>query len=240
MLSYPVSLCLEPRRHLEDRAGRRLRLSAPVHLSSSQDGVALLEIWEEDPVGEASHADPDALQHTVAGELVHDEWRLHPARLLVVVGDDAADKVGLGAVERGHQSGQVCQEDPGHRLPASTFLLLSFLLLGWVGLTGVVTPQVDQQLGRAVLHDVHHCVVNWILVLLQPAGHVVRHSPGVVDDGKVGVFVSLGLRLCKGRKLAQGSFQFLLQCFVSCLGKERLFFNDCPDSHRFFKHDNAG
>ena len=50
------------------------------------------------PVGESSHADPDALQHTVAGQLVHDERGLHLAGLLVGVGHQATHKVGLAAV----------------------------------------------------------------------------------------------------------------------------------------------
>ena len=41
-----------------------------------------LEVWVEHPVGEATHADPDALEHTVASQLVHDQGRLH---LVVVV-----------------------------------------------------------------------------------------------------------------------------------------------------------
>ena len=43
------------------------------------------------PVGESTHADPDAFEHTVASELVHDERGLHPAGLLVRVGHDAPD-----------------------------------------------------------------------------------------------------------------------------------------------------
>ena len=36
-----------------------------------------LEVWVEHPVGEATHADPDALEHTVASQLVHDQGALH-------------------------------------------------------------------------------------------------------------------------------------------------------------------
>ena len=43
---------------------------------------SLLEVGVEHPVGEATHADPDALEHTVASQLVHDQGRLH---LVVVV-----------------------------------------------------------------------------------------------------------------------------------------------------------
>ena len=42
---------------------------------------------------------PDALKHTVAGELVHDERGLHVAGLLVGVGHKATHKVGVAAVQ---------------------------------------------------------------------------------------------------------------------------------------------
>ena len=50
------------------------------------------------PVGESAHADPDALKHTVASQLVHDEWGLHLAGLLVGVWHQTTHKVGLAAV----------------------------------------------------------------------------------------------------------------------------------------------
>ena len=37
------------------------------------------------PVGESTHADPDSLEHAVAGELVHDQGRLHLVRRMVVI-----------------------------------------------------------------------------------------------------------------------------------------------------------
>ena len=42
---------------------------------------------------------PDALKHTVAGELVHDERGLHVAGLLVGVRHKATHKVGVAAVQ---------------------------------------------------------------------------------------------------------------------------------------------
>ena len=43
--------------------------------------VALTEFLEDDPVGEALPTDPDALQHTVAPQLVQHQWRVDFARL---------------------------------------------------------------------------------------------------------------------------------------------------------------
>ena len=95
------------------------------------------------PVGEPTHADPDAFEHAVASELVHDERGLHPARLLVRVGHDAPDEVKmmmmmmhdapdevrLCRVQRVHQGGELHQVDRGHRLPSAALLLLSLCLL---------------------------------------------------------------------------------------------------------------
>ena len=80
------------------------------------------------PVGESTHADPDSLEHTVASQLVHDEWGLHLAGLLVGVGHKATHKVGLAGVEGGHQFNQRNQVDRGDSLAATLLLLLSFLL----------------------------------------------------------------------------------------------------------------
>ena len=60
-----------------------------------------LEVGVEHPVGESTHADPDALEHTVASQLVHDQWGLHLAGLLVGVGHKATHKVGLAVVQGG-------------------------------------------------------------------------------------------------------------------------------------------
>ena len=88
-----------------------------------------LEVWVEHPVGEATHADPDAFEHTVASQLVHDQGALHLvmmvmrvimrmlmmmliivclgdrefhlARLLVGVWHQATHKVGLAVVQGG-------------------------------------------------------------------------------------------------------------------------------------------
>ena len=51
------------------------------------------------PVGEAPATNPDALEHTVAGQLVHHKGGVEEKRRLVVVRHDATDEVGVGRVE---------------------------------------------------------------------------------------------------------------------------------------------
>ena len=63
-----------------------------------QDGVALLEVGEDHAVGEALATNTDAFQHTVTGQLVHDQVSVHHTRRLHFVGDDATDKVRMGGL----------------------------------------------------------------------------------------------------------------------------------------------
>jgi hypothetical protein len=72
-----------------------------------EDQVALAELLEEHAVGVALAANADALQHTVAAELVKHQRRVDLAGALDVVGDDATHKVRVCAVEREHELRQL-------------------------------------------------------------------------------------------------------------------------------------
>ena len=67
-------------------------------LDNSLTSTRLLELGIEHFVGEATHGNPDSLEHTVASQLVHDQWWLHVTGLLVGVGHQATHKVGLTVV----------------------------------------------------------------------------------------------------------------------------------------------
>ena len=79
--------------------------------SGGQDLVALTELLEEDAVREAEPADTDALQDSVAAELVEDEGSDDFAGFLLVVGNNAADKVGLGLAQSVHEIVQLLLEN---------------------------------------------------------------------------------------------------------------------------------
>merc|ERR1719367_841416 len=152
----------------------------------TQARVAELKVGVGHPVGESTHADPDALQHTVASQLVHDEGGLNLAGLLVGVGHKATHEVGLARVEGGHQLNQGDEVDGRHSLAATLLLLLALLLGGGGGLARVVFPEKDQKLtGGGGLHDLDDSVVDGVLVLLKPSSDVVGHDTSVVRDGKV-------------------------------------------------------
>merc|ERR1719412_272438 len=207
----------------------------------TQARVSQLEVGVEHPVGESAHADPDSLEHTVASQLVHDEWGLHLAGLLVGVGHKATHKVGFAGVEGGHQLNQGNQIDGGDSLAATLLLLLAVILGSCRGLARVVFPEKNQQsAGGGGLHHFHNGVVDGILVLLQPSSDVVGHDSGVVGDGKVGVLVSLGLGLQEDGKLTKGGLEFFLERLVCRIGEQRLLLKDGPDAHRLLKHDDGG
>ena len=72
-----------------------------------QQFVSLPELLEGNPVGESLAADSDPLEDTVASELVQHKGSVDLARLLLVVGDDAPHKVGVGVPQGDHQLGQL-------------------------------------------------------------------------------------------------------------------------------------
>merc|ERR1719211_473054 len=106
----------------------------------------------------------------------------------------------------------------------------------------MVSPQMLHQstAGHAVLQELDNSLVDRVLVLLQPASHVVGDGAGVVDDGKVGILVGGRLGLGEAGDLAQGGLQLLLKRLVSGLGEEGLFLKNGPYTHGFLKHDDAG
>merc|ERR1719225_288080 len=101
-VSQPVSLPAEADL-VHESIGGSLVVAGAGNLGLAQASVPHLEVRVQHPVGETSHTDPDALQHTVTGQLVHDQRRLNLPRLLVGVGHKAANKVGSAVVEGGHQ-----------------------------------------------------------------------------------------------------------------------------------------
>merc|ERR550539_1077955 len=210
------------------------------HSSGSQDVVASLELGVQHLVGETLPADGDTGQHTVTLVLVHHQLGLNTSGLLVSVGHNTTDEVRLGLVEGRHQVIQLALEVGGDSLAAA--LLLPVLVLGGLqGLTGVVSEALDGHGVAAVLDHLDDGVVERILVLLQPAGQVVGHDGGVVDDSKMCVGVRSGVGLGEVGPLAQQvGVELLAEGLVSGLGEERLLLKDGEETHGLLKHEDAG
>merc|ERR1719510_383975 len=207
--------------------------------SSTDDVVPGLELRIGQLVGEASAADGNSSKHTVALVLVHHKAGLDASRLLVGVGHNATDEVGLGLVEGGHQVVELALEVGGDSLAA--LALLPVLVLGGLqGLAGVILEALNGQLVATILDQLNNGVVKGILVLLQPSSQVVGDGGGVVDDGKVRVGVRAGVGLGELSPLAQQvGHQLLPESLISGLGEERFLFKDGEEGHRLLKHVDA-
>merc|ERR1719330_1561767 len=203
------------------------------------DVVSALELSVDHFVGETSSADGNTSQHTVALILVHDQGGLHTSGLLVGVGHNTTDEVGLSLVEGGHEVIKLTLEERGHSLAAS--LLLPVLVLGSLhGLARVVGEAGNGQRVAAILDQLHNSVIEGILVLVEPSSQVVGHGGGVVNDGKVRIRVGSGVGLGEVGPLAeQVGVEFLAECLVSGLGEEGLLLKDGQESHGLLKHVDA-
>lgn len=173
--------------------------------------LPLPELVVEEAVGESFAADPDALQHTIAPQLVENKVGVDDASSLHLVGDDAADKVRVSASEGGHQVVQgllsweggegtrgggrergsfvkftrVTLQPPSLQfahvcthlvsLPDSDELRPLALPLAAVRTADVVGPDLSNEWVRGLLQQLHHRVVQRVLVLVQPALNVVGH-----------------------------------------------------------------
>merc|ERR1719443_268373 len=239
-VSKPVSLSVKANL-VHEGIGGSLVVRGGSNLSLSQASISHLVVRIKHPVWESTHTNSDSLQHTITGELVHDQWRLNISWLLVSVGHKTTDKVRSTIVEGGHQLSQGDKIDRGDSLATTSLLfLLALLLLGLSWLSRMIFPEEDKQgtLGCG-FEDLNNGVIDRVLVLLKPVGDVVVDNTSIVRNTKVGILVSLGGRLQEDGKLAQGSLQLLLKGLVSSLGEEGLLLKNGPDTHGLLKHDDG-
>ena len=76
---------------------------------------------------------------------------------------------------------------------SSSFCLLPLLeeqTLSWM-----ISPEMYQKSIRGLLQLVNNSVINRILIFLKPSSDIVGYNASIVNDGKVSIFISLGLRL---------------------------------------------
>lgn len=111
---------------------------------------------------------------------MHDQMGVDHARLLQLVGDDATDEVGLGGAQCGHQvvelllvGGRYCGEATA--LLATSAFAAAATATSITGLSRMIGEDLYQQLVGGLLELVDYRVVQRILVLLQPAGDVIRY-----------------------------------------------------------------
>jgi len=104
----------------------------------------------------------------------------------------------------------------------------------------VVSKTGDCQGVAAILDHLNNCVIERILVLLQPSSQVVRDSGGIVDNSKVSIGVWSWVSLCKVSPFSQKvRVKFLSKSLISSFWEKRFFLKDSQKSHGLFKHVNA-
>ena len=104
----------------------------------------------------------------------------------------------------------------------------------------MICKTLDCQSIGTVFDHLDDCVVQGILVLLQPPGEVVGDGGGVVDDGKVSVGVGARVGLGELGPLAQHVVhQLLAEGLIRCLGEEGLLLEDGEEGHGLLEHVNA-
>merc|ERR1719193_454673 len=205
----------------------------------SNDVVPSLELRVGQLVGEASTADGNSSEHTIALVLVHHQSRLNSSGDLVGIGHHTTDEVGVSLVEGGHQVVQLALEVGGDSL-ATLALLPVLVLRSLQGLARMILEALDGQRIAAILDQLNNGVVEGILVLLKPSSQVVGDGGGVVDDGKVRVGVGAGVGLGELSPLAQKvGHEFLGEGGIGGFGEEGLLFKDGEEGHGLLKHVNA-
>ncbi len=200
----------------------------------SEELVTLSELLEGDSIGEALSADTDALEDTVAPQLVEDKGGVDFSGSLLVIGNDATNEVGVRVSQGVHQLGQLflvqLGDGPEHSLAGSgPELGVTHGLLSHSNDFSILPDCADELVLRRLelLDDV---LVQRIHVLHQPLlGRVVDLS-GVVDDRKVGLASEVGLHKLGVSCVAAD--QLLDEALVGRLREPALLVDQSHDAHR--------
>merc|ERR1719383_219102 len=198
------------------------------------DRVTHQEVRVHHLVGQTQLANTDALQHSVASELMHDQGRIGVTRLLDLVGDDATHEVRMSRVQVVHQLHQRLTMAGRNGHHGRTLLLLSGVLL--------LEDDVDDDVG-GFLHHGDDGLIDGILVLEEPASDVVADDSGIVAQLEVSFGLALLCRLWLAEfvVLAQVLAHELLQVgFVGSLGDDALFLQHGEDAHLLLDQLDGG
>ena len=136
---------------------------------------------------------------------MHDQEGINNSRLLVIVWNNASDEgrfrghqhvdqvvqlileVGADSLEVGHLGGSLGLD---HHPLLSSSMSRRWKIFFFLCLSRMVRVTFDHQVAAlGLLEQIHHGVVDWIPVLVQPSCQVVAHGAGVVSHGKMGVLI---------------------------------------------------
>ena len=128
---------------------------------------------------------------------------IHLARLFVRIGNDAPDEgrlsrhqhvdqvvqlvpeVGADGLEVGHLCGRLGLHHHPLFTPAVAWWWQILLLLRLSRMVGI--DFAEKRTILRLLQQIDNGVIDGITVLVEPSSAVVRHGPGIVDDGKVSI-----------------------------------------------------
>lgn len=179
------------------------------------------ELLEGNPVGESLPANPDALQHSIAAQLVQNQRSIDLPSAFLMIGDDAAHKVGVRVPQGDHQIGQLflvqVGDGPEHTLgPAQVLSVL---------------PQILNKRVLGILEEGDDVLVLRVHVLHQPlVGRIVDFT-GIMDDGEIGYATEIAL--AEFRMFGMGADQLVDEGFVRGTREQTLLVQERHYTHRF-------
>ena len=96
-----------------------------------------------------------------------------------------------------------------------------------------IGKQYGQSLHRRLLVKPHHCIIQGVLVLLQPASDVIVHSASIMHQSEVSLSLAFDrFGLLEIRRFANMLIiELVLERSVCCLGEHALFFQDGENAH---------
>lgn len=110
-----------------------------------------------------------------------------------------------------------------------------------LGLSRVVSVDLSHKFDTyRLLEKIDNSVIDGISVFVQPAGHIVGNSSGIMDNSKVSILVSLGHGLDKIVVFAKMlSLEFGLKGLIRSLRVDGLFLKDGQETHGLLKQLNT-
>jgi hypothetical protein len=165
----------------------------------SDQVVTLQEFGVDDPVGESLTRDTDTLKNTVATELVQNDVSIDIVGSLSVIWNDATNEVWGCGGEGGHQSGQLLLVLTGDSYELCSLLsglggggrrggALSANIWAWGSVElwhEFLSEEVYKELVLGRFHGEFEIVLEWVLVLFDPAFDFVLDNASVVPEAEV-------------------------------------------------------
>jgi len=220
---------------LNDGLGSSLGIRSLAGNVISEDVVTLEESGIFETVRETHARDLDTFEHTVAAELIKDDVVINGSGLLLVVGDNAADEVGVSATESSHQVVELLSILSGDGDESGTLATLT---------GGIAGSNITLSRGLVkceLLHEASNLgdlrgtkasleiVLERISVLVEPLVGVILDTAGIVLNLEGEGLSELGLDVLGVLTIVE-TVELLSEGLVRSLGEDGLFVEDDEDT----------